>query len=249
MVSKTFTLSDYHRQDDEAVKTSALLLKRPPSSKMLIDLLTPKDRIKSASDWEEICKYLSNCSSNEITAYELYLALAQESSPVPTYVLDKILALNTDLVKSEETFQMYCLLAYSSDHTPFQTIKHLLEASGRSFELANVLLRQSLRADFGRFDVARSLIRYQPALLSYMDRDGNMPIHECCLHCESPAMVQLLIDEDLSISGDWLPRNFDGMTAIDVALECECIDMANGILSILLHAAPTFPTKEQVIGE
>lgn len=216
---------------------------------MLCDLLSPKDSIKSPCGWEGIYAYLNKCSCSEVTAYELYLALSQECCPVPTYILDKLLKRNTDLIKNSETFQMYCLLAYSSNHTPFSTIRHLLEISGRSFQLANVLLRKSLRADFGRFDIARSLIRYQPGLLSYMDRDGNMPIHECCLDCESPAMVQLLMDEELAITGNWLPRNFDGMTAIDIALECECLDLANGILSILLRTCPSFPTRGQVFGE
>ena len=205
--------------------------------------------INTMETWDAVHTYLSHCGIQEITAYELYLALAQANFPVPIYVIKTILQRNPNLIKDEETFQMHVLLAYSSAHTPFATLKHLLVASGQSFQLANMLLRKSLRGDFGMFDAARALIRYEPGLLSHMDYVGNMPMHECCIYCESPAMVQLLIEEGLTVTGEWLPRNYDGMTAIDVALESDYIDGARHVLSILLHAAPDFPSKEEVLGK
>lgn len=218
---------------------------------MLCDLLTPTDRVKSKRDWRTIYAYLLTCQPSEITNYTLYLALAQEVTPVPIYVLDQILQGNADLMRNNDSLhQMHCELAYHSDHTPFVTIKHLLDASnGMSFELADALLRQSLRADFRRYDVARELIRYEPSVLLHRDEVGNMLIHQCCIYCESPAMAQLLVDEGLSLMHQWLPRNHDGMTAIDIASYCENIEGVREILSILLHSSPEFPSKAEVVGK
>lgn len=209
--------------------------------KRICDLLMPQ--VQSVDDWEIIDDHLKKCDACEVSAYELYLALGQENVPVPVYVIDTILQRNPNLANDQETFDMNCLLAYVSDHTSFVTLKRLLDASGRSFELSNMLLRKSLRGDFARFDMARELIRYQPDLLTYCDSSGNMPIHECCSYCESPAMVQLLIDE----GNVWLPRNADGLSPIDIALESEYAEGARIILGILIHSAPEFPTKAEVL--
>ena len=214
--------------------------------KRICDLLL--SQVQSLDGWDIIQDHLKKCDASEVSAYELYLALGQESAPVPLHVIDTILQRNPNLPLDRETFDMNCLLAYASDHTAFVTLKRLLDASGRSFELSNSLLRKSLRGDFTRFDMARELIRYQPGLLTYCDSSGNMPIHECCCYCESPAMVQMLIDEGLVHANQWLPRNADGLTAIDIALESENVEGAKIILGILLHSAPEFPSKVQVLG-
>jgi hypothetical protein len=62
-------------------------------------------------------------------------------------------------------------------------------------------------------------------------------------------MVQLLVDEGLIFSDEWLPRNSDGMSAIEIALESEFIEGARIVLSILIHASPEFQTKSEVEGK
>jgi|AntRauTorckE5430_2_1112549.scaffolds.fasta_scaffold03372_3 hypothetical protein len=213
----------------------------------LCDLLLP--RIQTAQEWEAIYIYLQQCDQKEVSSYELYLALGQENIPVPLHILKVIMEKKPCLVNDHETYNMNCKLAYFNEHTSFEIVKYLLDVSHRSFELANVLIRMSLKADFNRFDVATDLIRYEPSVLTYCNHEGNMPIHECCMYCESPAMVQLLVDEGLIFSDEWLPRNSDGMSAIEIALESEFIEGARIVLSILIHASPEFQTKSEVEGK
>ena len=79
-----------------------------------------------------------------------------------------------------------------------------MNASKDPFKL---LIRRSLRSDFQRFKSARLLIRAEPNLLENFDEDRNLPIHECCIYSESPAMIQLLVEEGIALIGVWLPRN------------------------------------------
>jgi hypothetical protein len=215
--------------------------------KRLCDLLLPQ--VQSLGEWEEILSQVKQYKEGEMSAYELYLALAQEYFPVPLHIVRTILEMTPNLVHDYETYTMNCLVAYLNEHTPFETIKYLLDKSNRSFELANALIRESLKADFMRFEVVRDLIRYIPSLLTYCDNSGNMPIHECCLHCDAPAMVQLLVEEGLIFTDEWLPRNSDGMSAIDIALESDNVDGARVVLGILIHSSPEFPTKLEVISK
>ena len=218
-----------------------------PMKKQLCDLLLPQ--VRTLREWEAIYIYLKQCGEKEVTSYELYLALGQEYIPVPLQILKAIIEKKPCLADDYETYNMNCQLAYFSEHTSFEIVKYLLDASGRSFENANILIRMSLKADFNRFDSATDLIRYEPSVLTYCNHEGNMPIHESCMHCESPAMVQLLVDEGLVFTDEWLPRNSDGMSAIEVALESDYVDGARVVLGILIHASPEFQTKAEVEGK
>lgn len=212
--------------------------------KMLCALLSRQ--IEKLEGWGVVRNYLAkNCY--KITAYDLYLILAQNTVSVPLSVLDCVLKSNPSLVNDQHTYQMHVMLAYFDPLMPFVIIKHLMNASKDPFKLANILIRRSLRSDFQSFNSARLLIRAEPNLLLNFDEDGNLPIHECCIYSESPAMVQLLVDESIALNGVWLPRNKNGLSPLDLALESDNVDGARISLSIILNAAPALPDRAEVI--
>ncbi len=105
---------------------------------MLCALLSRQ--IEKIDGWDVVRNHLAkNCY--KITAYDLYLVLAQNTVPVPLSVLDCILKSNPSLVNDQDTYQMHVILAYSDPFTPFVIIKNLMNANKVPFKLTDILIR------------------------------------------------------------------------------------------------------------
>ncbi len=208
--------------------------------------------INDENGWDEVKSFLSSSIGPDpevkVTAYDLYLAVTQNKVPAPRSVLDLLLVSNPSLIEDEDTFQMTVMLAYCNPASPFDNIKHLITASTNPFQLANTLLRRSFRGNFNCFDNARQLIHAEPDMLVTFDEDGNLPIHECCISGESPTMLQIILDEGIAGYGDWMPRNEDGMSPIDLLLQSDNEEYSHHALEIFLHSSPHFPTRQEVEG-
>lgn len=215
---------------------------------MLCDVLSIQ--FKSPSEWDNVLTHIGKHKKNGVSMYDLYLALEQVEHPVPLHVLDVMLKNQPNLSGNNETFNTICLVAFQSKHTSFSTLRYLLQVCGRdAFSVAETILSRSYHSDFDQFAKARSLLRYKPELLNHFNSCGNMLIHECCKECESPAMLQVLVEEYHNRAISWLEKNNEGNSPIDILMEKEQIYESRPMLDIILTAFPRLPSEMDVEGK
>lgn len=215
---------------------------------MLCDVLSIS--FKSPSEWDNVLTHIEKYKKNEVSMYDLYLALEQVEHPVPLYVLDLMLKNHPNLNGNNESFSTICLIAFQSKHISFSVLRYLLQVCGRdAFSVAETILSRSYHSDFDQFAKARSLLRYKPELLNHFNSYGNMLIHECCKECESPAMLQVLVEEYHNRALSWLEKNDEGKSPIDILMEKEHMYESRPMLDVILNAFHRLPSEMDVKGE
>ena len=90
-----------------------------------------------------------------------------------------------------------------------------------------------LATKYGRFDVAKKLILYEPYLKNCEDEDSNTPLHLACLY-KKPKITECLLENGASLTA----RNIKKWTALDCASSVgdeECVKL------LLEYDAPINP--------